>query len=124
MEFGSSILGDLWTVETSADQAAFDGKVAALKDKFARVENALGAGPYFSGETFRVVDAVYAPAFRYFDVFDQFTDLGVFAATPKVRAWRAALAARPSVIHAVVPDYPDRLRAFLKRHNGVIAQRM
>ena len=43
---------------------------------------------------------------------------GIFAATPKVRAWRAALAARPSVINAVAPDYAQRLRAFLAHHDA------
>jgi glutathione S-transferase len=35
--------------------------------------------------------------------------LGLFDATLKVRAWRAALAARPSVRDAVAPDDPERL---------------
>jgi glutathione S-transferase len=121
MEFGSSILADIWTVETTADKAAFDAKVEVLKTRFARIEGELGDGPYFAGEAFSVVDAVFAPVFRYFDVFDGIADLGIFAATPKVRAWRQALAERPSVKKAVVPDYVDRLRAFLRKHKGVIA---
>ena len=71
--------------------------------KFARVEAALGSGPFFAGENFSLVDAVFAPIFRYFDVFDQLSDLAVFTGTPKVRAWRAALAKRPSVQAAVDP---------------------
>ena len=43
-------------------------------------------------------------------------DVGPFAATPKVRAWRLALAQRPSVAGAADLDYADRLRAFLTRH--------
>jgi glutathione S-transferase len=54
-----------------------------------------------------------APIFCYFDVFDAIADTEVFAGTPKVRAWRTALAARPSVANAVPADYADRLRAFL-----------
>ena len=56
--------------------------------------------------------------FRYFDTFDAVTDLGALAATPKVRAWRAALAERPSVREAVGPDYPELLRSFLVRHDA------
>ncbi len=124
MEFGSSILADLWTIETTSDQAAFDGKVVAMREKFARLEAVLGDGPYFAGADFSIVDAVFAPIFRYFDVFDGFTDLGIFTETPKVRAWRKALAERPSVRLAVVPDYADRLRAFLRRHDGRLARMM
>jgi len=118
MEFGSAILGDLWGLETTTDAATFDSKRQAVAAKFARVEAALGAGPFFAGQSFSLVDAVFAPIFRYFDVFDQLTDLAVFAETPKVRTWRVALAQRPSVRSAVSPDYPDLLRAFLARYDA------
>lgn len=118
MEFGSSILSDLWGLETTQDPAIYAAKRDAIAAKFARVEAALGAGPYLVGERFSLVDAVYAPIFRYFDVFDTITDTGVFADTPKVRAWRAALAQRPSVRSAVGADYPERLHAFLVRHDA------
>ncbi|WP_407146456.1 glutathione S-transferase family protein [Bradyrhizobium sp. ORS 86] len=118
MEFGSAILGDLWGLETTTDAATFDSKRQAVAAKFARVEAALGAGPFFAEQSFSLVDAVFAPIFRYFDVFDQLTDLAVFAETPKVRTWRAALAQRPSVRSAVSPDYPDLLRAFLARYDA------
>src|SRR3954470_18066260 len=107
MEFGSAILGDLWGLETTQDAAMFAAKREALTAKFARVEAALGEGPYFAGARFSLVDAVFAPIFRYFDVFDAYGDLGIFAVTPKVRAWRDELAQRPSVKTAVGPDYPQ-----------------
>ena len=118
MDFGSAILGDLWGLETTTDAATFESKRQAISAKFARVEAALGSGPFFAGAQFSLVDAVFAPIFRYFDVFDQLTDLGIFADTPKVRAWRAALAERPSVRSAVSSDYPNLLRAFLGRYNA------
>ncbi len=121
MEFGSAILGDVWALETTPDQAVFDAKVKLVQEKFARVEAELGEGPFFAGDAFSLVDAVFAPIFRIFEGFDAVRDLGVFEGLPKVSAWRAALAARPSVKTAVVPDFQDRLRVFLKRQNGVIA---
>ncbi|HTO63813.1 MAG TPA: glutathione S-transferase family protein [Bradyrhizobium sp.] len=118
MEFGSAILGDLWGLETTTEAATFETKRQALVAKFARVEAALGEGPFFAGNRFSLVDAVFAPIFRYFEVFDDLADLGVFRETPKVRAWREALARRPSVRSAVGADYPALLRAFLIRHDG------
>lgn len=111
MEFGSAILSDLWSLETTQDPAIYAAKREAIGAKFARVEAVLGDGPYFAGENFSLVDAVFAPIFRYFDVFDTIIDTGVFAQTPKVRAWRAALSQHPSVRGAVGQDYPERLRA-------------
>ncbi|WP_284269584.1 glutathione S-transferase family protein [Bradyrhizobium iriomotense] len=118
MEFGSAILGDLWGLETTTDPATFESKRQALSAKFARVEAALGTGPFFAGEHFNLVDAVFAPIFRYFDVFDELAELGIFKALPKVRAWRAELARRPSVRTAVGADYPQLLRSFLVRHDA------
>jgi glutathione S-transferase len=123
MEFGSSLLADIWVVETTPDKAVLTQKLSTLRTKFQRLEAALGPGPHFAGEPFSVVDAVFAPVFRYFDVFDQITDFGTFAGLPKVTAWRRALSARPTVIAAVRPDYPDLLHAFLRRKDGALLHR-
>jgi glutathione S-transferase len=118
MEFGSVTLSDLWGLETAKGAATFEAKREAVTAKFARVETALGSGPYFAGDRFSLVDAVFAPIFRYFDVFDEFIDLAVFADMPKLRKWRAELAKRPSVKTAVGADYPQLLRAFLRQHDA------
>lgn len=118
MEFGSSILGDVWGFETAKDASGTALKANALERKFARLEDALGDGPFFAGERFSLLDAVYGPIFRYFDVFDEIADFGIFSGKENVRRWRAALASRPSVRTAVTPDYADRLRAFLKAHDA------
>ena len=118
MEFGSSILGDLWGFETAKDAETYEAKRKALIDKFARVEEALGGGPFFAGERFSLVDAVFAPIFRYFDTFDRIVLTGVFDGLPKVNRWRAALAARPSVKAAVTEDYSERLKIFLAQHDA------
>src|SRR5262249_47418278 len=59
MEFGSSILADIWTIETTADAAAFEAKRRLLREKFGRVEEELAAAPYFAGAAFTLVDAVF-----------------------------------------------------------------
>ncbi len=113
IEFGSSILADIWGLETATDASTHEKARQALIEKFARLETALVTGPYFAGEKFSMVDAVFGPIFRYFDVFDTIIDMGVFAQAEKVRAWRRTLMQRPSVANAVPSDYGDRLRAFL-----------
>jgi glutathione S-transferase len=115
MEFASAALGDVWRLETATDAAGVEAAAASLRARFVRVEDALGGGPWFAGERFALVDAAFAPVFRYFDTFDRLADLGVFDGLARTRAWRAALAARPSVRGAVAPDYGDRLTAFLDR---------
>jgi len=118
MEFGSSILSDIWGLETAREPQPFDAKRQALREKFMRLEAVVGEGPYFAGKAFSLVDAVFGPIFRYFDLFDRLADHGIFTGLPKVGAWRVALAARPSVRAAAVPDYEERLRAFLLSHDA------
>lgn len=123
MEFGSSVLSDIWGLETATDAGTFDAKRAAIATKFRRLEDTLDGGAWFGGDRFSLVDAVFGPVFRYFDTFDALLDTGVFTAVPKVRAWRRALAARPSVREAVSSTYDEALRAFLAGHDAFIARR-
>ena len=123
MEFGSSILADIWGIETARDPAVLDAKWQAAAAKFARIEAALGAGPYFAGERFSMVDAVFGPVFRYFRCFRRNCPLGMFDATPKVQSWRRALAERPSVREAVDADYGARLKAFMRRYDAHLLTR-
>jgi glutathione S-transferase len=121
IEFGSAILNDIWALYSAADDPAFRAKAAALRDKFARVEARL-RGPWFDGKRFSLVDAVFGPVFRYFDAFDRIGDFGVLTGLPKTAAWRAALAARPSVQAAVSPDYPALLWEFYRTRGSHLSR--
>lgn len=118
MEFGSSILSDLWGFETARDAATYEEKRKVIAGKFATVEAALSDGPYFAGASFSLVDAVYAPIFRYFDLFDTLADHRIFDGLDRVGAWRKALCERPSVKAAVTADYGERLMTFLHDHDA------
>ncbi len=122
--FASTTLDDIWGFYSALDDHAHHAKCAVIRDRFAQIEAALDDGPYFSGRRFSLVDAAFAPVFRYFDAFERIGITGTFDETPKVRAWRAALARRPSVIAAAAPDYPARLDAFLRTRNSVLSRRM
>lgn len=122
IEVASAILADVWGYETARDAETVRKKAADLHTKFARVEAALGEGPYFAGTAFSLVDAAFGPVFRYFDVFEALRDDGILTGLPKLAAWRAALAQRPSVRDAAVADYPQRLRGFLAAHDAWIGK--
>jgi glutathione S-transferase len=124
IEFGSATLNDISGLYAAPDEAHFEAKAKALHDKFARIEWRLGAGPYFDGEAFSLVDAAFGPVFRYFDVFDRIGEFGVLRGLPKVAAWRHALAKRPSVRTAVESDYQKRLWAFLAARNAHLSRLM
>lgn len=114
----SATLDAIGALYNAPDAAAFETKVADLEARFATVEAALGDGPFFPGANFSLVDAAFAPVFRYFDVLERHLALAIFAAKPKVARWRKALSARPSVRAAVDADYPQRLDAFFRARNS------
>jgi glutathione S-transferase len=124
MEFGSAMLNTIAGFYNAPDDAALQRKTAELHAQSAQLETALQNGPYFAGTRFSMVDAVFGPVFRYFDVFDGLGDFGFFASAPKLRAWRQALAARPSVAGAVSGHYPELLRRFLSQRPSALAQRL
>ncbi|MGA7997405.1 MAG: glutathione S-transferase family protein [Bradyrhizobium sp.] len=118
IEFGSAVLSDIAGFYAAPDQATFDAKTSQLEQRFAWLEARVAAAPWFDGENFSLVDAVFGPVFRYFDVFDEIADFGILADKSKLARWRQALAARPSVRAAVSADYPALLRAFIERRNS------
>jgi len=142
IEFGSAILNDIWGLYSAPDQMAFDARAAALRTKVQRVDARLARfqakwapvrrpenaptqeGPWFDGERFHLVDAVFGPVFRYFDAFDRIGDFGILTNLPQVAAWRAALAARPSVRGAVSSDYPALLSEFYRSRGSHLSRLM
>jgi glutathione S-transferase len=122
IEFGSTVLSDIAGFYAAPDQASLAARTAQLQQRFARLETRVAASPWFDGAEFSLVDAVFGPVFRYFDVFDTIADFGILAGKPKIAGWRKALAARPSVRAAVSADYPVLLRDFLNRRNSWLSQ--
>src|SRR6201997_3351506 len=122
IEFGSTVLNDIAGFYAAPDEATFKAKLSQLEHRFARLEARVVAAPWFDGENFSLVDAVFGPVFRYFDVFDEIADFGILAGKPKLAQWRANLAARPSVKSAVGANYPALLRDFIERRRAYLSQ--
>ncbi|RKT99329.1 glutathione S-transferase family protein [Burkholderia sp. Nafp2/4-1b] len=124
VEFASALLNAVAGFYTAPDEATLAAKTRVIRTRFEQLEASLGAGPYFGGAHFRIVDAAFGPVFRYFDVFEQIDDFGFFAALPKVAAWRQRLAERPSVRAAVRADYPQLLMDFLLQRGSLLSTRI
>lgn len=130
IEFGSSILNSIAGFYSAPSQAKFEQKRNELAGKFLRVEQSLnersfeqplGNQSYFAGPTFSLVDGVYGPIFRYFDVFDSIDEFGIFVNLPKLQQWRQLLQVRPSIQQAVSQDYPQRLLLFLRQRQSYLS---
>src|SRR5262249_12291041 len=95
IEFASAVLHAIWRFYSATDHAGFERERSGLAAMFERIEAELADGPFFAGERFSLVDAVFAPVFRYFDAFDELGVTGMLDGKPKVAGWRRNLAMRP-----------------------------
>jgi len=124
VEYASAVLNTVGAFYAAPDAQALVRRQAELGAMFGTLEQELRkhAGPWFAGERFSLVDAAFAPVFRYFDTFEKIRPFDFFAHAPRVRDWRAALAARPSVRAAVAADYPARLRRFIAARGSELSR--
>ena len=122
IEFGSNVLNAIAALYNAPTEAALAERAGELRRRFTQLDAELGAGPFFAGARFSLVDAAFAPVFRYFDVLDRL-DLDVLHGLDKVAAYRHTLADRASVRAAVAGDYRERLLAFLARRPSALALR-
>lgn len=121
IEFATQTFAEGWLFLHAREPQTADAKRASLRERLAKLESELTDGPYFAGDVFGMVDAVYAPLFRYFGLIDPSAAQQVFDGLPRVSAWREALAARASVRHAVADDYGARFHAHLRQQAALLA---
>ena len=124
MEFGSALLNQIAAFYNAPDEPSLLARAAYLRSRLVQLDEVLGEGPYFAGEAFSLVDAVFGPVFRYFETFEAIGDFGFWDGLPKLQGWRDALAARPSVRRAVRPDYAELLRDFLRSRGSALSRRL
>ena len=124
IELASSTQMTIGSFRAATDEDVFEVHVATLRRRFKSLEQELGDGPFFNGASFSLVDAAYAPAFRYLGVVDRDDSLGLFDGLEKVNVWREALAVRPSERQAVVEDYAQRLHHFVTADDTVLSRRL
>ena len=126
MEYSSVLLGLIYGVSTAQDEDDLAAKRNDLSQKLANLELTLkkGNGPFFGGNKFAMIDAFYAPVFRYFQAFAQWGDSSYLSEFPRLQAWEANVMGRSSVLKAVPQDYSEKLKIFLKNKNGVYARKL
>jgi len=122
IEFASATLNNIGQLYNADDEMHFSAAEHQLKQKFSQLERNLGNNDYFSGAKFSLIDAAFAPVFRYIEVFDDLLGREFFKHQPRIQHWRQQLAQRPAVIKAVSPDYPERLTEFLAGRDSKIGR--
>ncbi|MFO1056525.1 MAG: glutathione S-transferase family protein [Dongiaceae bacterium] len=98
-------------------EAEYEAAAARVPLPLQRLEQAIerqGGGPFFNGPGYSLVDAAYAPFLQRHLFLERIRPLGHIDRFPRVRAWAAAIAARPST-HSFPPaEYEAMYRAMVK----------
>lgn len=124
MELSSRVLASIAALYSAETDEKLAAACTDLRNVLERFEHALGAGPYFAGDRFSMVDAAFAPALRYFKVFEEQAGLELLQGYPQLAEWRSHLFARRSVIEAVTSDYHALLERFLLDRGSAVSRRM
>jgi len=120
IEFGNDILSTTFDFLRTDDQKKFNLCIETLTDRFEILEEEFTNGDYFNGADFSIIDAVYAPIFRYHKRIEEYKDYGIFDDAPSVKAWGERLLQRPSVINSIPDNYNEALKKFLTNQNSIL----
>jgi glutathione S-transferase len=118
IEFASNMLGNLYMMKMSKDEASYHKYRDNLISQLQRVENRLGEGPWFNGEEFSLADTSFAPLFRQNSVAQGRLSVIDPATMPRVNAWAERLLALPEVSESVVDDFEDLYLAAMKKNGS------
>ncbi len=122
IEFASATLSNIGQLYSASNEQQFAQAEQQLKDKFARLEQNLGNSDYFSGTQFSLMDAAFAPVFRYIQVFESLLGRALFKPQPRTQHWQQQVLLRPSVKKAVNPAYPLLLTEFIAARDSYLGR--
>jgi glutathione S-transferase len=119
--FSSTVTGHAYA-KTEAD---YNASIAGIETAFGRLEQALekkGAGRFFNGEDYSLVDAAYAPFLQRYAFLDRIKPLGKIEAYPRLKAWSDALLARQSTHSFPAAEFEAMYRANVKARGVYVSQ--
>ena len=103
----------------------YNKAIAKVPVAMERLEKALatqGAGPFFNGAKFSLVDASYAPFLQRYYYLDRVRKVGAIEKFPRVQAWAKALFARPTVHSFPEVEMEQMYREGLARRKSWLSQ--
>ncbi len=134
IEFSTNLLNQISKFYSATSQQEFEQVQSTLTQQFVQLNSELNKNNpditnclhlrYFNGSSFSLVDAAFAPVFRYFDAFQSYVDIPCFQGLDSINSWRKHLANRPSVKNAVSLDYQYALVEFVKKKQSYLGKKM
>ncbi len=124
IEFASNMLGNMYMMKMSQDEASYNKYRELLVSQLERVENRLGEGPWFNGGDFTLADTAFAPLFRHNSVAGGRLSLIDPETMPKVSAWAERLLALPEVQASVVDEFDELVLGAMKKNGSFSLNRL
>lgn len=122
IEFSSELFGAIHRLYLAGDATEFDLRRDEAREKLSRLEEHLGAGPFFNGTRFSLLDAAIAPAFMRIALIEAIRPVGLLDRLPKLQRWSEALLSRDSVRNSVVPEFSALFRDYLAANGSFLAR--
>jgi glutathione S-transferase len=119
--FASAVTGTAYAATEEAYKKALEQTPVA----FERLERALekqGRGSFFNGANYSLVDAAYAPFLQRYLFLERVRPNGLINNYPRVKAWAAALMARPSTHSFPEAEFEAMYREGVRRRNSWMSQ--
>lgn len=120
-DFSSMVTGRVY----ADTEAGYNKALEKIPVAFARLEGALekqGAGPYFNGKNYSLVDAAYAPFLQRYTYMERVRPCGAIEKFPRVKAWAEALIARPSTHSFPEGEFEAMYREAVRKRNKWVSQ--
>jgi len=111
--------GDLYAVIKNQDRGLHDDLSAKVHERLRFVENEAfaelsGDGPYWFGAGVSLVDLAWYPFFERLPAWSHYRGLSIPDDCPRLAAWAAAMATRPSVVEVANDEayYIDNYKGY------------
>ncbi|MFZ0254770.1 MAG: glutathione S-transferase family protein [Gammaproteobacteria bacterium] len=121
IEFGSACLIDTFRMINAKTADKFADVHADLLEKLQQIEEILGAGPYFNGNRFSLVDAAYAPLFARLELLGELVEVYVKTDLPKAASWSETLLVAPAVQRSQVAHFSELYYKMIRNRGGHLA---
>lgn len=119
IEYASELIGMLYEVSVEKEREALATQKAEFFETLQKLEPMI-KGPYFSGQTFSLVDTSFAPLFVRLELLSSLWTDSAWSPMPKTRKWAEALIAFPAVRESVRPTFKEDYLAYLKKNESAV----
>lgn len=123
MQQAGEYLGGLFKIASASDQSEFESTQEQVVKQFQPLNQTI-QGPYFNGEHFSLVDAIYAPFLTALEAVEAKTPCEILSQLSNLAQWAERLKTYQAVEQALPEDHGDNWLEKIKQKGGYLAQQL